>query len=123
MFRAEKKKRVLEYAVNRGIALSDCSFYSDSIYDLPLLEAVGRAVAVNPDFRLRRLARSPRMGGHGSDLISPCAIRSILPSDVSTEQSTRFIDVSQNPFDRRPRLRSDRPEPFHRDGRDGRGTA
>jgi HAD superfamily hydrolase (TIGR01490 family) len=57
MFRAEKKKSVLAYAADRGIALADCSFYSDSIYDLPLLEAVGRPVAVNPDFRLRRLAR------------------------------------------------------------------
>ena len=58
MFRAEKRKRVIEYAAGKGISLSDCSFYSDSIYDLPLLEAVGHPVAVNPDFRLRRLARS-----------------------------------------------------------------
>jgi len=57
MFRAEKKERVLEYAAEKGIAISDCSFYSDSIYDLPLLEAVGHPVAVNPDFRLRCLAR------------------------------------------------------------------
>jgi phosphoserine phosphatase len=33
-------------------------FYTDSITDLPLLEAVGRPVAVNPDARLRRVARS-----------------------------------------------------------------
>jgi phosphoserine phosphatase len=33
-----------------------CSFHSDSIYDLPLLEEVGEPVAVNPDFRLRRIA-------------------------------------------------------------------
>lgn len=34
-----------------------CSFYSDSVHDLPLLELVGHPVAVNPDFRLRRIAR------------------------------------------------------------------
>jgi HAD superfamily hydrolase (TIGR01490 family) len=57
MFRREKKNRVLAYLAKEGVAPSDCSFYSDSIYDLPLLEEVGRPVAVNPDFRLRRIAR------------------------------------------------------------------
>jgi HAD superfamily hydrolase (TIGR01490 family) len=57
MFRAEKRSRVIAFAADRGVALSDCAFYSDSIYDLPLLEVVGKPVAVNPDFRLRRLAR------------------------------------------------------------------
>lgn len=34
-----------------------CSFYSDSVHDLPLLEFVGYPVAANPDFRLRKIAR------------------------------------------------------------------
>jgi HAD superfamily hydrolase (TIGR01490 family) len=34
-------------------ALSDAVFYSDSANDLPLLRAVGHAVAVDPDARLR----------------------------------------------------------------------
>jgi HAD superfamily hydrolase (TIGR01490 family) len=46
------------YAAERGVALSDCSFYSDSIHDLPLLLEVGTPVAVEPDHRLRREARS-----------------------------------------------------------------
>ena len=37
---------------------SDAVFYSDSITDLPLLEHVGTAVVVNPDARLRRVARA-----------------------------------------------------------------
>ena len=45
-------------ARERGVALADCAFYSDSISDLPLLERVGRPVAVNPDRRLERLARA-----------------------------------------------------------------
>ena len=35
---------------------ADCYAYSDSITDLPMLEAVGHPVAVNPDRALRRAA-------------------------------------------------------------------
>ena len=57
MFRREKKDGVLSFLAEQAIPPGECSFYSDSIYDLPLLEAVGKPVAVNPDFRLRRIAR------------------------------------------------------------------
>ena len=46
------------YAAARGVELRDCTFYTDSVSDLPVLEAVGRPVAVHPDPRLRRLART-----------------------------------------------------------------
>jgi HAD superfamily hydrolase (TIGR01490 family) len=46
-----------EQACSRhGVALADCTFYTDSFSDLRVLEAVGRPVAVNPDPRLRRTA-------------------------------------------------------------------
>lgn len=38
------------------VDLARSTAYSDSISDLPLLEAVGRPVAVNPDRALRRVA-------------------------------------------------------------------
>jgi len=38
------------------VRLSDCAFYTDSFSDVPVLEAVGQPVAVNPDPRLRRRA-------------------------------------------------------------------
>jgi HAD superfamily hydrolase (TIGR01490 family) len=57
MFRREKRERVLSFLTGEGVPAGECSFYSDSIYDLPLLEAIGQPVAVNPDFRLRRIAR------------------------------------------------------------------
>jgi HAD superfamily hydrolase (TIGR01490 family) len=60
LFKEEKKRRVMEYLREHGERPEDCAFYSDSILDLPLLEAVGRPVAVNPD---RRLARSARRRG------------------------------------------------------------
>lgn len=53
-----KKARVLSYLRLRGVDPRDCAFYSDSLYDLPLLEAVGRPVVVNPDRALRRRARA-----------------------------------------------------------------
>ena len=39
-----------------GFDLADCTAYSDSHTDLPLLEAVGHPVAANPDRALRRVA-------------------------------------------------------------------
>ena len=57
-FGREKKRFVLEYLEKNDGRLEDCSFYSDSINDLPLLEAVGRPVAVNPDAKLRKTARA-----------------------------------------------------------------
>lgn len=56
-FGREKRRLVLEYAASSGASLGNCAFYSDSVNDLPLLEAVGRPVAVNPDCRLGRIAR------------------------------------------------------------------
>jgi HAD superfamily hydrolase (TIGR01490 family) len=58
MFRAEKMEGVLAFIAAAGERPADCGFYSDSIYDLPLLESIGHPVAVNPDFRLRRIARA-----------------------------------------------------------------
>jgi putative phosphoserine phosphatase/1-acylglycerol-3-phosphate O-acyltransferase len=45
------------FAAEWGVDLADSTFYSDSISDLPLMERVGRPVAVNPDMRLKRVAR------------------------------------------------------------------
>jgi HAD superfamily hydrolase (TIGR01490 family) len=45
-------------AAAEGLDLARCTAYSDSINDVPMLTAVGRAVAVNPDSALRRAARA-----------------------------------------------------------------
>ena len=44
-------------ADERGLNLEECTAYSDSANDLPMLRKVGRAIAVNPDSRLARQAR------------------------------------------------------------------
>jgi HAD superfamily hydrolase (TIGR01490 family) len=51
-----KARAVQELAARRGWDLTACTAYSDSAHDLPLLTAVGRAVAVNPDRELRAVA-------------------------------------------------------------------
>ena len=41
-----------------GYDLTHCFAYSDSVTDLPMLDAVGHPTAVNPDRALRRAASS-----------------------------------------------------------------
>lgn len=48
------------YARNEGIDFSASHAYSDSVYDVPLLRAVGHPHALKPDARLRVLARALR---------------------------------------------------------------
>ncbi|GAA2567770.1 HAD family hydrolase [Pseudonocardia hydrocarbonoxydans] len=52
----EKARAARDIATARGYRLADCRAYSDSITDLPLLEAVGHPTVVNPDKALRRVA-------------------------------------------------------------------
>jgi len=46
-----------DWARRHGVDLAASYFYSDSYNDLPMLERVGTAVAINPDARLARHAR------------------------------------------------------------------
>ena len=52
-----KVEAMREIADWQGYDLSQCYAYSDSASDLPMLEAVGHPVAVNPDGKLERHAR------------------------------------------------------------------
>lgn len=52
-----KVVRAERLAAAQGFDLAQAVFYTDSLTDLPLLERVGEPVAVNPDPRLRRVAR------------------------------------------------------------------
>jgi HAD superfamily hydrolase (TIGR01490 family) len=53
-----KAIRMRELASARGYRLPDCYAYSDSVTDLPMLEAVGHPRVVNPDRALRKIARA-----------------------------------------------------------------
>jgi HAD superfamily hydrolase (TIGR01490 family) len=54
---AGKAAALRELAEAEGLDLPASTAYSDSHTDLPFLEAVGNPVAVNPDRKLRRIAR------------------------------------------------------------------
>ncbi len=56
-FMEGKLEMAVDYCVRAGAELSDCWFYSDAASDLPLLEAVGNPVMVNPQLKLRQEAR------------------------------------------------------------------
>ncbi len=55
---ANKANAIREYCVRHGLALDKSYAYSDSGSDYPMLAVVGRPTAVNPDVRLRSLARA-----------------------------------------------------------------
>ncbi len=55
-----KLAAVRTWARRHGIDLEDCYAYSDSVYDVPLLSAVGHPTAVNPDPRLSVVAAARR---------------------------------------------------------------
>lgn len=57
VFSRIKSRIIYDFAIKSGIDLHSCSFYTDSIHDLPLLELVGRPVAVHPDKYLKKIAR------------------------------------------------------------------
>jgi HAD superfamily hydrolase (TIGR01490 family) len=52
----EKAVAIRELAAERGYDLASCYAYSDSVTDVPMLEAVGHPFAVNADRGLRKVA-------------------------------------------------------------------
>jgi HAD superfamily hydrolase (TIGR01490 family) len=57
VYRSGKAQALRQLAAREGIDLEVSFAYSDSESDLPMLEAVGHPVAVNPDGALLRIAR------------------------------------------------------------------
>lgn len=55
---ATKAEIMRRYARQHGIDLAESWAYSDSYSDFPMLTVVGRPTVVNPDLRLRAVARS-----------------------------------------------------------------
>jgi HAD superfamily hydrolase (TIGR01490 family) len=51
-----KAEAMVEMATSEGIDLGDSYAYSDSVTDLPMLQAVGHPVVVNPDAALEKVA-------------------------------------------------------------------
>ncbi len=60
-----------------------CHAYSDSISDLPLLEAVGHPTAVNPDRALRREAQ--QRGWPVLAFSNPVSLRTRIPAPSNAQ--------------------------------------
>ena len=56
-YHAGKVHKAEAWAAENNVCLDHSYFYSDSITDLPMLERVGHPRVVNPDPKLKRLAR------------------------------------------------------------------
>ncbi len=76
-FGESKGEIIKDVAEQQGIDLSESYAYSDSVTDLPMLEAVGHPVAVNPDRDLRREAE--RRGWQIRDFRRPVRLRQRFP--------------------------------------------
>jgi len=76
-YAGEKARAIEELAAEVGYDLADSYGYSDSVTDVPMLEVVGHAHAVNPDKELRRVA-----GERGWPVLlfsKPVTLRSRVP--------------------------------------------
>jgi HAD superfamily hydrolase (TIGR01490 family) len=73
-----KADAIRELAAQENLDLAECSAYSDSMTDLPMLEAVGHPTAVNPDRGLRRLA--VERGWPVLDFAKPVRLRDRMPN-------------------------------------------
>ena len=71
-----KAQAMRDLAAERGYDLAQCSAYTDSHTDLPMLEAVGFPHAVNPDDELRAIAKE--RGWPILDFAKPTALRTTI---------------------------------------------
>jgi HAD superfamily hydrolase (TIGR01490 family) len=72
-----KVTAITEVAAERGIDLARSYAYSDSVTDVPMLEAVGHPVAVNPDRALLRVAEA--RGWEVRRFVKPVRLRDRVP--------------------------------------------
>lgn len=99
-----KAQAIRELAASEGYPLEHCYAYSDSITDLPMLEAVGHASVVNPDRGLRKEA-SVR-GWPVLSFSRPVSLRDRIPApSAAAIATTAAVGISR----RRGHLRATTP--------------
>ncbi|WHT23432.1 HAD-IB family hydrolase [Crossiella sp. CA-258035] len=86
-----KAVSVRELAEVHGYDLSACHAYSDSITDLPLLEAVGHPTVVNPDRALRKLAA--QRGWPVLTFSDPVSLRARIPTPSGTTVAAAAVGL------------------------------
>jgi HAD superfamily hydrolase (TIGR01490 family) len=86
-----KALAVQEIAERRGYDLAQCHGYSDSITDLPLLEAVGHPTVVNPDRALRKIAA--QRGWPVLTFSHPVPLRARIPTPTGTAVAAAAVGI------------------------------
>lgn len=81
-----KVEAIRELAAREGYALEHCYAYSDSITDVPMLEAVGHPTVVNPDRALRKEAL--HRGWPVLEFSRPVPIRTRIPAPSGAAVAT-----------------------------------
>ncbi|MBV9090143.1 MAG: HAD-IB family hydrolase [Mycobacteriaceae bacterium] len=81
-----KAQAIRELAAREGYPLEHCYAYSDSITDLPMLEAVGHPTVVNPDRALRK--ESATRGWPVLTFSKPVSLRDRIPAPSSAAVAT-----------------------------------
>lgn len=81
-----KVEAIRQLAAREGYALEHCYAYSDSITDLPMLEAVGHPSVVNPDRALRKVANT--RGWPVLTFSRPVSLRDRIPAPSSAAVAT-----------------------------------
>jgi HAD superfamily hydrolase (TIGR01490 family) len=125
-----KVSAIRELAAREGYLLEHCYAYSDSVTDLPMLEAVGHPTAVNPDRGLRREAAAREWPV--VTFSKPVSLRDRIPAPSNAALATtaavgvsalaagaltysllrRFTDLRHNAITIRPRRRTRRLWPL-----------
>lgn len=86
-----KAAAAIALAAEQGYRLAHCHAYSDSVADLPLLEAVGHPTAVNPDRALRREAA--HRGWPVLTFSEPTSLRSRIPTPSGTAVAAAAVGL------------------------------
>jgi HAD superfamily hydrolase (TIGR01490 family) len=81
-----KVEAIRALAAREGYALEHCYAYSDSITDVPMLEAVGHPTAVNPDRALRKEAAA--RGWAVRTFTKPVSLRDRIPAPSGAAVAT-----------------------------------
>jgi HAD superfamily hydrolase (TIGR01490 family) len=88
---AAKAEAIRSLAARMGLALDGCYAYTDSITDLPMLEAVGHPVAVNADRELRREAE--QRGWDIRDFRRPVRLRTRIARTAAQPRTQVAVGV------------------------------
>ncbi|MEM7094682.1 MAG: HAD-IB family hydrolase [Actinomycetota bacterium] len=91
----DKAAAVAAWAGEHAVDLTESWAYSDSWYDVPLLELVGHPVAVNPDLRLQAVARTRRWTAR--DFERPDGVPAVAGLE-GQELAFPFFDPKRNVF-------------------------